>query len=135
MKGLAPIPSLLRSMPPEKVVLLVAWVAFHQSRNGTSQPVEFAERTAQILLGVASRGPVHKRFRAAQDDGWLQCEVPARVGRDGERNWGNRSVLGPKAARDRKRLGCVRALAVRGAGLSTSNSVFGIAGERCVWAR
>ena len=90
-------------MPPEKVVLLVAWVAFHQSRNQTSEPVEFAERTAQILLGVKSRTTIHKRFRPAQDDGWLKCEIPARVGRDGERNWGNRYVLGPKAARDRKR--------------------------------
>ena len=103
MKGLAPIPPLPRSMPPEKVVLSVAWVAFHQSRNRTSEPVEFSERTAQMVLGVASRGPVHERFRAGQDDGWLKCEVPARVGRDGERNWGNRYVLGPKAARDRKR--------------------------------
>ena len=90
-------------MPPEKVVLLVAWVAFHQSRNRSSEPVEFAERTAQILLGVKSRTTIHKRFRAAQDDGWLQCEIPALVGRDGGRNWGNRYVLGPKAARDRKR--------------------------------
>lgn len=90
-------------MPPEKVVLLVAWVAFHQSRNRSSEPVEFAERTAQIVLGVKSRTTIHKRFRAAQDDGWLKCEVPARVGRDGGRNWGNRYVLGPKAARDRKR--------------------------------
>ena len=103
MKGLAPIPPLPRSMPPEKVVLSVAWVAFHQSRNRTSEPVEFSERTAQMVFGVASRGPVHERFRAGQDDGWLKCEVPALVGRDGERNWGNRYVLGPKAARDRKR--------------------------------
>jgi len=84
-------------------MLLVAWVAFHQSRNKTSQPVEFAERTAQVLLGVKSRTTIHKRFRAAQNGGWLVCEVPARVGRDGERNWGNRYVLGPKAARDRRR--------------------------------
>lgn len=90
-------------MPSEKVVLLVAWVAFHQSRNGTSEPVEFAQRTAQVLLGVASRGPIQDRFRLAQDDGWLKCEIPARVGRDGERNRGNRYMLGPKAARDRKR--------------------------------
>lgn len=103
MKKSGPIPPLPRSMPPEKVVLLVAWVAFHQSRNRTSEPVEFAERTAQILLGVKSRTTIHKRFRPAQDDGWLKCEVPARVGRDGERNWGNRYVLGPKAVRDRKR--------------------------------
>ena len=103
MKKSGPIPPLPRSMPPEKVVLLLAWVAFHQSRNRTSEPVEFAERTAQILLGVKSRTTIHKRFRPAQDDGWLKCEVPARVGRDGERNWGNRYVLGPKAARDRKR--------------------------------
>ena len=103
MKGLAPVPPLPRSMPPEKVVLLVARVAFHQSRNRTSEPVEFSERTAQMVFGVASRGPVHERFRPAQDDGWLKCEVPALVGRDGGRNWGNRYVLGPKAARDRKR--------------------------------
>ena len=103
MKDLAPIPPLPRSMPPEKVVLLVAWVAFRQPRNGNLEPVEFAQRTAQVLLGVASRGPINKRFRPAQDDGWLVCEIPARVGRDGERNWGNRYVLGPKAARDRKR--------------------------------
>jgi hypothetical protein len=80
VKGLAPIPPLPRSMPPERVVLLVGWVAFHQSRNQTSEPVEFAERTAQTLLGVASRGPAHSLFRATQDDGWLQCEIPARVG-------------------------------------------------------
>ena len=66
MKKSGPIPPLPRSMPPEKVVLLLAWVAFHQSRNRTSEPVEFAERTAQILLGVKSRTTIHKRFRPAQ---------------------------------------------------------------------
>jgi len=97
------IPPLPSPFPSDKVALLVAWVAFHQSRAGTGKPVEFSQRTAQILLGVKSRTTINKRFRAAQDEHWLALKIPARMGRGNERNLGNRYVLGSKASRNRQR--------------------------------